>query len=62
MVSRKTQSSVASRRAVLRRIIRLRAELANRLIFEVQTTRKKKWVRDWIGKREKLGAFALLMK
>jgi len=35
-------SSIASRRAVFRRIIRLTcAESADRLIFEVQNTRKK---------------------
>jgi len=37
-------------------------ELAGQLIFQVQNTRKKKWVRDWISKKEKLGATAFLLK
>lgn len=38
------------------------AEIAERLIADVQNTRKRKWVRDWISKREQFGASALLLK
>jgi len=56
-------SSIASRRNILKRIIRLTcAELAEQLIVDVQNTRKRKWVRDWIRKREQFGASALLLK
>ncbi|KAF0719685.1 protein ANTAGONIST OF LIKE HETEROCHROMATIN PROTEIN 1-like [Aphis craccivora] len=56
-------SSIVSRRNILRRIIHLMcAEIAERLIADVQNTRKRKWVRDWISKREQFGASALLLK
>jgi len=56
-------SSISSRRNILKRIIRLTcAELAKQLIANVQNTRKRKWVRDWIRKREQFGASALLLK
>lgn len=36
--------------------------MAERSIFDVQNTRKRKWIRDWIRKREKFGASTLFLK
>lgn len=68
LVQRADMSSTGPRRVILRQLIRLAcAQLAEQMLNDIKNRsrpirKKRKWVREWIGRREKLGASTTLLR
>ena len=55
-------SSMGIRREALRNLLHMGVELCEEMVEQLRRRKKRKWVLDWIRRRDRLGASASLMR